>query len=303
LILTEREQSKVSNIWQTKFCNGFKGFDFIHELLGQYWFRFSSIPSISQLNKLAQDYYYAAHIAKAHQVSFEPQQYDLPYEENVFKHQKVYTRLNSWHDFFNNITWTLWPRTKWAIVKAIFSQDLEQQKTKNRTSKQSFLAQFDECGMLIVTAISGLVHEIQQHNWVNLFFHQRAQHLLLQPIVFGHGLMEKALDPYVGMTGKAMMIIVNPQYFHLSPAIRLKFLDSIVSHLLSSSHCPQSAKALQPFPMLGMPQWYQNNERKEFFDRTDYFRAKRSGVPECVLLNQLVDRSLWGQWKWLAPYD
>lgn len=297
-----KEQNKENNIWQAKFCKGFKGFDFVHQLLGQYWTRFSGLPSIDQLNQLAQDNYHVSHTAKTYQVYFEPQQYDLPYEENVFKHRKVYTRLDSWHDFFNDITWILWPKTKWAIVNAILSQSLEQKKTKNRTPKQSFLAQFDECGMLIVTTKSSLVYDVQQHNWTDLFFHKRAQHSWFESIVFGHGLMEKALEPYIGMTGKAMMIVVNPQYFYLSSALRLKFLDHIVSELISASYCPQSAKALQPFPMLGMPGWYQQNERKEFFEQKNYFRAKRSDVPECVVLNQLADKNLWGQWKWLAPH-
>jgi hypothetical protein len=304
LILTKQESNKTNNLWGTQFCRGYKGFDFVHRILGSYWSQFSELPNVSQLNSIAQHYYHATDILSQHQVCFEPQQYEVPYEENIFRNKKVYTRPNSWHDFFNNITWLLWPKTKWAIADTILAQRSEQKgSNKNRVAKQSFLAQFDECGMLIVTAAPNLVHEILEHNWLGLFFNQRAQHALFEPIVFGHGLMEKAIDPYIGMTGKAMIIVVKPDYFNLCTITKLKFLDQVASQLISSKYCPQSPKSLQPFPLLGMPGWHPNNEQEKFFEQKHYFRAKRNNVPECAVLNQLGDKNLWGQWKWLAPCD
>lgn len=305
MILIKQESNTTHNLWGAKFLHGFKGFDIVHQVLGQYWPQFKGLPDIGQFNAVAQDYYNVAHTPIQRQVGFEPQRYDVAYEDNVFKHKKVYTRSNSWHDFFNNITWLLWPKTKWAIVDTILAQfSLEKiSSLKNRTPKQSFLAQLDECGMLIVTACPDLIEHVQQHDWLDLFFHQRARHSLFEPIIFGHGLMEKALEPYVGMTGKAMMIIVKPQYFGLSTVLRLKFLDEVMSKLIRSKYCPQSPRSLQPFPLLGMPRWHPNNVQKEFFDQKHYFRSKRSDFAGCAVLNQLADKSLWGQWKWLAPCD
>ncbi len=300
MIQTKQESSKISNLWENKFCKGYKGFDFVHHILGAYWTSFSALPDISEINFLAQHYYHAMNISFEYRVCFEPQKYDIPYEENVSTNQKVYTRHNSWHDFFNNITWILWPKTKSAIVDTILAQRSEQ---KNRTAKQSFLAQLDECGMIIVTALPSLVDKILTHDWSALFFRHRAQHSLFEPIVFGHGLMEKAIDPYIGMTAKAIIIVVKPDYFNLSTNIKLNFLDQLLSQLIMSKACPPTPKSLQPFPLLGMPGWHPNNEREEFFEQKNYFRPKRNNVKECAVLNQLVDKTLWGQWKWLAPYD
>jgi len=37
----------------------------------------------------------------------------------------------------------------------------------------------------------------------------------------------------------------------------------------------QDNSQLYPLPMLGVPGWWPDNEQPEFYDNTDYFRAKR----------------------------
>ena len=86
--------------------------------------------------------------------------------------------------------------------------------------------------------------------------------------MFGHSLHEKSLSPYIGMTGHAILLLVDCAYFQLSQKAQLNFLDNT----LSSQRKFESPKDLSPFPLLGMPGWHPENADESFYLNQHYFR-------------------------------
>lgn len=295
-------RNNTNNFLLKKFYSQNLGFAIYRGLLDKLLKLGNTPLHYAQHNALARDVYQEQNLAQALQVAFVSQG-PCPddYVQNVVDYKKVNTRTDSWHDLFNNLTWLFWPRTKWALTNRIFLDG--QGNSTNRTPIQSFLAQFDECGVLIVTSKKNIIDNILEHQWYRLFVEHRAQHQQLLPLIFGHGLLEKMMTPFCGITGKSILVRVRPKFFTLPKNIQYRFLDELIANYIASKACSRSAKTLQPFPILGMPNWYESNQEPSFCLNTEYFRPKRNGSIKCVVLNNCEDKSLWGQWKWLAPDD
>jgi hypothetical protein len=93
--------------------------------------------------------------------------------------------------------------------------------------------------------------------------------------IFGHGLYEKALRPYVGMTGQGLLLAVEPEYFGWSLARKLAHMDKLLAdHLAVPEHC-RSTRDLSPVPLLGVPGWDANNVCAIYYENTAYFRPGR----------------------------
>ena len=78
-------------------------------------------------------------------------------------------------------------------------------------------------------------------------------------VVFGHAVMEKALEPFPGITCKVLFA---------DPA---GDLDAEVAARLSSGIA--SPAALAPLPVFGLPGWHPDNGCAEFYADTGVFRA------------------------------
>jgi len=96
--------------------------------------------------------------------------------------------------------------------------------------------------------------------------------------LFGHGLYEKALQPYVGVTGQGLLVAVEPAFFAWPLARQLTHLDeSLAAYLAEPAHCRSTAE-LTPVPLLGVPGWTVENEDESYYDNTAYFRPGRRTV-------------------------
>jgi hypothetical protein len=95
--------------------------------------------------------------------------------------------------------------------------------------------------------------------------------------LFGHGLYEKTLQPYVGMTGQGLLLQVEQTFFAWPQPRQLVHLDGLLADYLSAPERCRSTRELTPVPLLGVPGWAAENERAEFYDNTRYFRAGRHG--------------------------
>lgn len=256
---------KRTNHWDPYFYNRFAGY----EILLPYWLpilkRFlNAWPSIADYNQLAED--------AGFDFRFIEQDANTPYESTIYHHQCIPTRLRNWHDFFNNLTWFIFPSMKRALVEAGYqATDREQ---KHRTPKQNVLAHFDECGIVICSDQPSYFDKIKHHEWSSLFLDSN---LLTHcyPIITGHGILEKGLQPYIGMTAKAILMEVHSTFFKLNAAEKLKYLDERLARKILSTDFPSTPKALAPFPLLGWPNWHPDNLQDAFFENTNYFRPQR----------------------------
>lgn len=197
------------------------------------------------------------------------------YEARIYLKGEIQTRHN-WHDFFNALVWFTFPQTK-AVINALhYHQGLQRHLNHEpmRTALENMLTLFDESGAIILCSKVEYLHLIQNHDWKTLFWHRRE--LVMQNLrcfIFGHGLYEKALNPYPGMTAQSILVAVEPKFFQWDLARQLYHADSCAARWLTDTHVLKNP--LQPFPLLGMPGW-DKNDREEYYENKKYFREKKS---------------------------
>jgi len=224
-------------------------------------------------------------VPQAHgNLSFEAQ-----YEPRCYLTGEVQMRAHNLHDLFNALVWLTFPRTKAAIngrhYRALTAEDNADGVVagSQRGAVRDVNTLLDESGVVVVYTNSnaGLAGLLRDFKWKELFWQRREQ---VRPqssqqamgfYLFGHGLYEKALQPYVGMTGQGLLMAVEPEFFAWTPARQLTHLDNLLAEYLATpEHC-RSTRELSPLPLLGIPGWAADNDRAAYYDNTAYFRPGR----------------------------
>ncbi len=197
------------------------------------------------------------------------------YETRIFARGELPTRSENWHDCFNVLAWASFPRAKSAL-NARHHAALAQAPARGRSPEQDALTQFDESGVVVMASNRALLELIRSFSWKALFWQRRAQLATsLACYLFGHGLMEKALRPYVGLTGKAILFAVDPAFFQEPLPARLREVDARLAAWLADGSHLQTPRDLAPLPLLGLPGFSALGEAEAFYDRVDYFRPGR----------------------------
>ncbi len=205
--------------------------------------------------------------------------FETQYEPRCYLNGEVQMRADNWHDMLNALVWLTFPKSKAAINARHYHAltnvpDAAPQSQRGEVRDMTTL--FDESGVVVVCAaeeLSGLLRDFQ---WRELFWRRRS---LVQTAMgfylFGHGLYEKALQPYIGMTGQGLILVAEQEFFTWPMERRLAYLDNKVAQYLDSpDHC-RSTRELTPVPLLGVPGWSQDNNCEAYYDNTHYFRPGR----------------------------
>ena len=125
---------------------------------------------------------------------------------------------------------------------------------------------FDEGGALVVSSHSHLTDLVRQMRWRELFWgHRELLAKEMQFVVIGHAVLEQALEPWPGITCKA--IVVSPT----------RSLDEQAAEWLSQCGGGATPRDLAPLPVFGDPGWLPASGNAEFYDDTRYFRARSYG--------------------------
>jgi hypothetical protein len=185
---------------------------------------------------------------------------ELGYEERIFEHGLIATRENNWHDFFNAMVWTSFPRIK-SSLNAIHFLEQQQQVSSVRSRRRDWLTLFDENGV-IVFADKTIKEQIRNHQWQELFIKQESlwRRGDIQIATFGHALYEKYLKPYIGMTAHALVVDKD-----------MTDVDKHLSHQIMSGELLINKSDLLPLPLLGIPGWHPHQDL-EFYSNKTYFR-------------------------------
>ena len=202
------------------------------------------------------------------------------YEARIYLKGEIQTRLKNWHDFFQVLVWCTFPKTKVSLNYLHYTESQTRAKDKtincNRGPLENTIALFDECGSIIVSCEEELLNLIRNFKWKKLFIeHSKILDKHLRCFVFGHAMYDKALNPYIGMTSLAVLLLVEPDYFLAPLSTQLEIADQRVAELFNSKTAIISPKDLQPFPLLGMPGWYNGHQTEAFYSNTRYFRMSR----------------------------
>lgn len=207
-------------------------------------------------------------------------QWEEGYEPRIYLTGELQTRDENWHDLFNLLVWASFPRAKAALNQRHFelqqAREAEGAMKQPRSPAQDVLTQFDETGVIIACAMPALAELLQSFQWKELFWRRREELVAnMTCYLFGHGLMEKALAPYRGMTGKGIVVPVAASFFSLDPAQRVALLDKALAECIGRLGKPAD---LAPVPVLGFPGFTPENEVEAYYDDRDYFRPGRRGA-------------------------
>jgi hypothetical protein len=208
-----------------------------------------------------------------------PDHFEQHYAPRIYLHGEIQTRTRNWHDFFQLLTWFIFPRTK-AVINATHipkaQRRIEGGDLGRRTPLENMLSLFDEGGVVITSSDPTLLQLIRDFKWKELFWQRREELATkLDCITFGHAMYEKALAPYLGMTANAILLEVDAGYFASPLADRLAYVDGQLATLFDAGEHYTQPHDLNPFPILGMPGWDAENEDEGYYDNSQYFRPGR----------------------------
>ncbi len=200
--------------------------------------------------------------------------FEAQYEPRCYLSGEVATRADNWHDLFNALVWLSFPKIKAAINARHYRELISTKKEKGRGSMRDLNTLLDESGVIVAYADDRLSELLGNFQWRELFWQHREQvRNSMNFYIFGHGLYEKAMQPYVGMTGHGLLVRVDQDFLEMPIDRQLAHLDLLVAaHLAEGCH---DTGDLSPVPLLGIPGWTEDNECAGYYDNTDYFRAGR----------------------------
>jgi len=247
----------------------------------------TGFPTLQECNALLEICPSPVTVQSGARLRFVPQQcgklpFEAQYEPRCYLNGEVPTRAHNWHDLFNALVWLTFPKTKAAInarhYHALMKQGIadEAESSSERGVVRDVNTLLDESGVIVVYADAELAGLLRDFRWKELFWQRREQvRASMGFYLFGHGLYEKALQPYVGMTGQGLLIKVEQAFFSWPLARQLAHLDSLLAdYLAMPEHC-RSTRDLSPVPLLGVPGWTADNDNPTYYDNTDYFRPGR----------------------------
>ena len=252
-------------------------------------FNVTNLPSLQDYNNLLESIQPPIKVQSGALLRFVPQEdgklpFERQYEPRCYLSGEVPTRLNNWHDLFNALVWLTFSRSKAAINARHYHALTREGSAGNissgseRGATRDVNTLLDESGVIVVYTNPDLAGLLRNFQWKELFWQRReAVTAGMAFYIFGHGLYEKALRPYIGMTGQGLLLAVEQGFFSMSLDKRLKHIDDLLADCLAvSEHCSRTSE-LSPVPLLGVPGWTIDNEDASYYDNTDYFRSGRRG--------------------------
>lgn len=237
-------------------------------------------PNVELLNEMADDCGRRIVNARGQRIRFveqisKPARFEDGFEPRTYLGGEVMVRPLNWHDLFNALVWMEFPTAK-AMINARHYMALTSQTDSRRSATGDALTMFDEDGLVVLSTDQGLLDLLREFRWKELFWVRRDEtRNRARFLIFGHAMYEKALNPFMGMTGKALLFSVPEKTLHLQGGE----LNAAVDQLLAAhAHSPGSlerGQALAPLPVLGVPGWWSQNGNGAFYDNKTYFRPGR----------------------------
>jgi Protein of unknown function (DUF3025) len=208
-------------------------------------------------------------------IRFVPPAASAQYEVRIFENGEVQTRPDNWHDLFNALVWLAFPKTKAVLNGHHYDEIRARRGERLRGTARDVLTLFDEGGIVVAAADPELPALLREFRWKELFWRRRAQVLRsMRFYVFGHAIYEKALEPYKGVTAKALILDAAPGLLDAPIERQLCELDARAADYFSGTHALASTRNLSPLPILGIPGWEPANACEEYYDDPSQFRPR-----------------------------
>jgi len=213
------------------------------------------------------------------------------YEQIIFEEHTIPTRIGSWHDFFNGIIWLQYPRTK-NYLNRLHISEINTYGLNPRTQVRNQITHFDECGVVLFVKGSPLLARLhilfEMQEWKTLFCELKDEwNNTIFPVVFGHANLEMLLVPFIGLTGKVLLIQIDDQPLakgtlqnNATSIVKqehtsLGCLDTLLLRHIQRNKTFHVSKPFYPLPLLGVPHWHYAEQGAAFYANTDYFMPRR----------------------------
>ena len=172
----------------------------------------------------------------------------------------IETRDDNLHDWFNALCWLAFPRIK-ARINAMHAAAIPGEQGR-RGRLRDLLTIFDEGGAVVLCADAVLVQLVRECLWKELFWARREQvRQSMRFVVLGHAVLEQALEPWPGITCKALFAAPGDD------------CDAQAAAWLARLDAGASPRDLAPLPVFGYPGWAQRQDAAFYADKR-YFRPQ-----------------------------
>jgi hypothetical protein len=203
----------------------------------------------------------------------------LHYEQRIGS-GRIATRERNWHDLLNALIWLRYPGIKSAL-NAAQCTDIAVVGSRQRTRAQCAMTHFDEGGAVVLCSDPALIGLWDQHDWHDLFWRERsAWGRRIAVLVFGHALLELALQPERLLLAKAIVLQASPQQVQAvadQPVESCRAVDARIAEMIRAGSCLRDPQALRPLPLSGIPGWHDGAESESFYVDARCFRPLREG--------------------------
>ena len=231
-------------------------------------------PDATALAELAERF--PIYTENGRSVRFVPPQADgLVYECRIWENAEVETRPDNWHDYFNALVWLTFPQTKIAVSACHVGAMTPVGEA--RGTLRDALTHFDECGIVVLSSQPELLELLRDFQWKTLFAERRAEvQACMRFIIFGHATYEQLLQPFRGLTAKAVLYAVDADWLQLSLKEQIAAVDRrLAADLLSGRYT--RPRDFQPLPLLGIPGLTPESDDPAYYDDRWQFRPGRAG--------------------------
>ena len=196
---------------------------------------------------------------------------NLHYEVRIAQCGQIATRERNWHDLLNALIWLRYPGLK-AALNARQTAEIARMGTKQRSRAQCALTHFDEAGVVVMLRDPALLAVWDAHDWHGLFWRERSawHDGRIAIVVFGHALLEHALEPHQLLVGKALVVV--PQSGNGNNAA----IDAVAA-AIERGALLNDPQELRPLPLSGIPGWRAEGESESFYREAPCFCAVRAG--------------------------
>ncbi|MBN8464608.1 MAG: DUF3025 domain-containing protein, partial [Dechloromonas sp.] len=144
-----------------------------------------------------------------------------------------------------------------------------------RGMERDALTHFDECGIVVLSSQPQLLDLLREFRWKALFAERRADvRRAMRFVVFGHATYERLLNPFRGLTAKAILHEVDDGWLNLSVAGQAAAVDALLAADFANGRCVRP-RDLQPLPVLGIPGVTADSEVASYYDDAWQFRPGR----------------------------
>jgi len=198
----------------------------------------------------------------------------LAYEARVARRAEVATRDENLHDAWNALAWLAFPRTK-AALNAVHVTAARVATPNARDRRRDAATLLDESGALVACVDAGLLAHWRARRWRDAFSLEGTRDVpTVTAVAIGHGLLAKLAAPFRGVTGRALVLAIDPAALPHGAEASATALDAAAARAIAAHGATLAPEQLLPVPVAALPGWDLERLGARLFDDVSVFRPQ-----------------------------